>query len=47
MPVLRFPTKIISYAERLYFAFALSYKDVQMLLYRGIDRSYETIRDRS
>jgi putative transposase len=41
----RFPTEIISYAVWLYFAFPLSYRDVQkLLLYRGIDVSHEAIR---
>jgi putative transposase len=41
----RFPTEIISYTVWLYFAFPLSYRDVQkLLLYRGIDVSHEAIR---
>jgi len=41
----RFPAEIISYAVWLYFAFPLSYRDVQkLLLERGIEVSYEAIR---
>lgn len=41
----RFPTEIISYAVWLYNTIPLSYRDVQkLLLYRGIDVSYEAIR---
>lgn len=41
----RFPTEIISCAVWLYFTFPLSFRDVQkLLMYRGIEVSYETIR---
>ena len=41
----RFPPVIIQDAVRLYFRFALSYRDVEdMLAERGIDASYETVR---
>lgn len=39
----RFPPEIISYAVWLYYTFPLSFRDVQKLLYRGIDVSYEAI----
>jgi len=42
----RFPPAIIQHAVRLYFRFALSYRDVEDLLAeRGIDASYETLPD--
>jgi len=41
----RFPTQIIAHAVWLYFRFNLSLREVEeMLLERGIDVSYETIR---
>ena len=41
----RFPSIVIQEAVRLYFRFALSYRDVEdMLAERGIDVSYETAR---
>jgi len=41
----RFPPAIIQHAVWLYFRFALSYRDVEVLLAeRGIEVSYETIR---
>jgi putative transposase len=41
----RFPPEIISYCVWLYYTFPLSYRDIQkMMLYRGIEVSYEAIR---
>lgn len=41
----RFPPDVIRYAVWLYFRFTLSFRDVEeMLAYRGIEVSYETIR---
>ncbi len=41
----RFPPQIVSYAVWLYLRFNLSLREVQeMLLERGIDISYETVR---
>lgn len=41
----RFPGSIIQHAVWLYFRFPLSYRDVEdMLVERGIDVSYETVR---
>jgi putative transposase len=41
----RFPAAIISHCVWLYFRFCLSFQDVQeMMLERGIEVSYETIR---
>lgn len=41
----RFPAEIISYAVWLYYAFPLSYRDVEkLLLYRGIEVSQEAVR---
>ena len=42
----RFPREIISYAVWLYYRFSLSLRDVEELLaYRGIEASYETVRN--
>lgn len=42
----RFPGEIISYCVWLYYTFALSYRDIEkMMLYRGIEVTYETIRE--
>ena len=42
----RFPAEIISYCVWLYYTFALSYRDGEkMMLYRGIEVTYETIRE--
>ena len=42
----RFPRKIVSYAVWLYYSFTLSLRDVEELLaYRGIEASYETVRN--
>ena len=42
----RFPSEIISYCVWLYYTFPLSYRDIEkMMLYRGIEVSYETIRE--
>ena len=42
----RFPKSIIQYAVWLYHRFTLSYRDIEELLFqRGIQVSYETIRD--
>jgi hypothetical protein len=44
----RFPPEIIQHAIWLYLRFTLSYRDVEELLAeRGLDISYETVRDRS
>ncbi len=41
----RFPPAIIAHAVRLYFRFALSYRDVEELLAeRGVIVTYETVR---
>ncbi len=41
----RFPPEIIAHAVRLYFRFALSYRDVEELLAeRGVVLTYETVR---
>nr|WP_242050777.1 hypothetical protein [Oculatella sp. FACHB-28] len=41
----RFPGEIISYCVCLYYTFPLSYRDIEkMMLYRGIEVTYETIR---
>ena len=41
----RFPASIISHAVWLYHRFKLSFRDIEeMLLYRGIYVTYETIR---
>lgn len=41
----RYPTEIIEEAVWLYFSFALSYREVEMMLARrGVEVSYETIR---
>lgn len=43
----RFPADVICQAVWLYFRFSLSFRDVEELMaQRGIDVSYETIRDR-
>jgi len=42
----RFPAKIISYCVWLYYTFPLSFKDIEkMMLYRGIEVTYESIRE--
>jgi transposase-like protein len=42
----RFPGEIISYCVWPYHTFPLSYRDIEkMMLYRGIEVSYETIRE--
>ena len=42
----RFPAEIISYCVWLYNSFSLSFRDIEkMMLYRGIEVTYETIRD--
>lgn len=42
----RFPPEIISHCVWLYFRFCLSYRDVEeMMAYRGVAVSYESIRD--
>ena len=42
----RFPDEIISYCVWLYYTFPLSYRDIEkMMLYRGIEVTYETIRE--
>lgn len=42
----RFPREIISYCVWLYYTFALSYRDIEkMMLYRGIEVTYESIRE--
>ena len=42
----RFPTEIISYCVWLYYTFPLSYRDIEkMMLYRGVEVTYETIRE--
>jgi transposase-like protein len=42
----RFPREIISHCVWLYDTFPLSYRDIEkMMLYRGIEVTYETIRE--
>jgi putative transposase len=42
----RFPGEIISHCVWLYYTFPLSYRDIEKrMLYRGIDVTYETIRE--
>ena len=42
----RFPAEIISHCVWLYYTFPLSYRDVEkMMLYRGIEVTYESIRE--
>jgi putative transposase len=42
----RFPCEIISYCVWLYYTFPLSYQDIEkMMLYRGIEVTYEAIRE--
>ncbi len=42
----RFPADIISYCIWLYYKFPLSYRDIEkMMLYRGVEVTYETIRE--
>jgi putative transposase len=42
----RFPAEIISYCIWLYYSFPLSYRDIEkMMLYRGIEVTYESIRE--
>ena len=42
----RFPAEIISHCVWLYNCFSLSFRDIEkMMLYRGIEVNYETIRD--
>lgn len=42
----RYPSEIISYCVWLYYNFPLSYRDIQqMLQYRGIEVTYEAIRN--
>ena len=42
----RFPGEIISYCVWLYYTFPLSYRDIEkMMLYRGIEVTYESIRE--
>lgn len=42
----RFPAEIISYCVWLYYTFPLSYRDIEkMMLYRGIEVTYESIRE--
>jgi putative transposase len=42
----RYPAEIIKYSVMLYYRFCLSLRDVsEILLYRGIDVSHETIRE--
>jgi putative transposase len=42
----RFPGEIISYCVWLYYTFPLSYRDIEkMMLYRGVEVTYETIRE--
>lgn len=42
----RFPAEIISYCIWLYYTFPLSYRDIEkMMLYRGIEVTYESIRE--
>ena len=42
----RFPSEIMSHCVWLYYTFPLSYRAIeQMMLYRGIEVTYETIRE--
>jgi putative transposase len=42
----RFPAEIIGYCVWLYYTFSLSYRDIEkMMLYRGIEVTYESIRE--
>ena len=42
----RVPGEIISHCVWLYYTFPLSYRDIEkMMLYRGIEVTYETIRE--
>jgi len=42
----RFPGEIISHCVWLYYTFPLSYRDIEkMMLYRGIEVTYESIRE--
>ena len=42
----RFPREIVSHCVWLYYMFPLSYRDIEkMMLYRGIEVMYETIRE--
>ena len=42
----RFPREIISYCVWLYYTFPLSYRGIEkMMLYRGIEVTYESIRE--
>src|SRR4028119_456812 len=42
----RFPSEIISYCVWVYYTFPLSYRDIEkMMLYRGIEVTYESIRE--
>ncbi|MEL6442360.1 MAG: IS6 family transposase [Cyanobacteria bacterium J06621_8] len=42
----RFPAEIISHCVWLYNSFSLSYRDIEkMMLYRGIEVTYESVRD--
>src|SRR5918997_1341895 len=42
----RLPREIISYCVWLYYTLPLSYRDIEkMMLYRGIEVTYETIRE--
>jgi putative transposase len=42
----RFPAEIISHCVWLYYTFPLSYRDIEkMMLFRGIEVTYETIRE--
>ena len=42
----RYPGEIISYCVWLYYTIPLSYRDIEkMMLYRGIEVTYETIRE--
>ena len=42
----RFPVEIIRHCVWLYYTFTLSYRDIEkMMLYRGIEVTYETVRN--
>lgn len=42
----RFPGEVISHCVWLYYTSPLSYRDIEkMMLYRGIEVTYETIRE--
>lgn len=42
----RFPGEIISYCVFFYYTFPLSYRDIEkMMLYRGVEVTYESIRE--